>query len=362
VETTGAHAPRREELSISSAFPLGRMTVVDPLSQRRDGLLLDPPTGSTRPRSVISPVMATSPGWCVPVSAETSATAIVIPAEGPSLGVAPSGMWMWRSTSRWKWCEPQLARPSAGVGDRRHRGLLHDLSERAGQLDRAASGYHGDLDLEDLTPDDVQASPVAIPTGRRPSRGRPQVPGWAQQLAEVLHLDADRSPPGVRFGHPRASLRATLASQPVQLADSGLPGVRLHDPIHVVNPDLDSRRIEPVPTKLLRDEEAPGDGALLGIEVPGNPDDLHPIPQRVGDPGEGVRRGDEKHLGKVELELEVVVLEGLVLFGVEHLEKGRGGISVPVAGELVDLVQEEDGVAGASRRMPWRIRPGRLPT
>ena len=41
-------------------------------------------------------------GHACSVSADTSATAMVMPAEGPSLGVAPSGMWMWMSTPSWK--------------------------------------------------------------------------------------------------------------------------------------------------------------------------------------------------------------------------------------------------------------------
>ena len=53
---------------------------------------LTPPTARTRPRSVISPVMATSVRDGVPVRAEISAVAIVIPADGPSFGVAPSGI------------------------------------------------------------------------------------------------------------------------------------------------------------------------------------------------------------------------------------------------------------------------------
>ena len=32
----------------------------------------------------------------MPVSAETIAVAIVTPADGPSLGMAPAGTWMWR--------------------------------------------------------------------------------------------------------------------------------------------------------------------------------------------------------------------------------------------------------------------------
>ena len=56
-----------------------------------------PPTGSTRPRSVISPVMATSERTGIPVSSDTIAVAMVTPAEGPSFGVAPAGTWTWTS-------------------------------------------------------------------------------------------------------------------------------------------------------------------------------------------------------------------------------------------------------------------------
>ena len=51
-----------------------------------------PPIGSTRPRRVISPVMARSARTARPVMAESIAVAIVIPADGPSFGTAPSGM------------------------------------------------------------------------------------------------------------------------------------------------------------------------------------------------------------------------------------------------------------------------------
>ena len=53
--------------------------------------------GSTRPRSVISPVMARSLCTAMPERAETMEVAMATPAEGPSLGVAPSGTWTWMS-------------------------------------------------------------------------------------------------------------------------------------------------------------------------------------------------------------------------------------------------------------------------
>ncbi|MCY1369027.1 hypothetical protein D9M69_560440 [compost metagenome] len=56
-----------------------------------------PPIAVTSPRKVISPVMATSARTGMPVSDDTSAVVIAAPALGPSLGVAPSGTWMWMS-------------------------------------------------------------------------------------------------------------------------------------------------------------------------------------------------------------------------------------------------------------------------
>lgn len=56
-----------------------------------------PPTGSTLPVSVISPVIAMSFLTFLFVSSDTSAVVIVIPADGPSFGIAPAGKWMWMS-------------------------------------------------------------------------------------------------------------------------------------------------------------------------------------------------------------------------------------------------------------------------
>jgi hypothetical protein len=56
-----------------------------------------PPTGSTRPLSVISPVIATSWRTATFRAADRIAVAIVTPADGPSFGIAPAGTWTCRS-------------------------------------------------------------------------------------------------------------------------------------------------------------------------------------------------------------------------------------------------------------------------
>ena len=50
-----------------------------------------PPTPKTRPRKVISPVIAIFGLTGMPVSTEIIAVHIDMPADGPSFGVAPSG-------------------------------------------------------------------------------------------------------------------------------------------------------------------------------------------------------------------------------------------------------------------------------
>ena len=58
---------------------------------------LIPPTGSTLPRSVISPVIAIFERTLRCVKSEAIDVTIVTPADGPSLGIAPSGTWIWIS-------------------------------------------------------------------------------------------------------------------------------------------------------------------------------------------------------------------------------------------------------------------------
>ena len=73
------------------------MTVRIPCRSAAIVFSFSPPMASTRPRMEISPVMAMSRRTVAPVSAETMAVQIVMPAEGPSLGIAPSGKWTWMS-------------------------------------------------------------------------------------------------------------------------------------------------------------------------------------------------------------------------------------------------------------------------
>ena len=82
----------------SLTLSLGIKMVLVPPRCAASAFSLSPPMGSTRPRKVISPVIAMSLRTGTLVSALTIAVAMVTPADGPSLGTAPSATCTCTST------------------------------------------------------------------------------------------------------------------------------------------------------------------------------------------------------------------------------------------------------------------------
>jgi len=77
--------------SKSFSLSFGKITFFKPARWALKVFSFNPPIGKTRPLNVISHVIPTYRFTGRPVKAEISAVAIVIPAEGPSFGTAPSG-------------------------------------------------------------------------------------------------------------------------------------------------------------------------------------------------------------------------------------------------------------------------------
>ena len=97
---------------------------------------------------------------------------------------------------------------------------------------------------------------------------------------------------------------------------------------------------------ICRGKQVPvGDEHLLVVGVSVETDEVHPVEQWRRDRVGHVGRGEEHHLGQIEVDFEVVVAERVVLGGIEDLEQRRGRIARPPAGrELVDLVEQDDRV------------------
>ena len=128
-----ARGRRRGRSSRSASLSRGITMCVIPARTAPRIFSLSPPIGSTRPDSVISPVIATSWRAGRPDSADTIAVAIAMPADGPSFGIAPAGTCTWtsRSNTRSSIAEPVGVRPR--VRPRGARRLLHHVAELAGE-------------------------------------------------------------------------------------------------------------------------------------------------------------------------------------------------------------------------------------
>ena len=174
--------------SRSRSFRLGRISERIPARCAARTFSLIPPTGSTLPRSVISPVMATSLCTGRRVASEASAVMIVTPAEGPSLGMAPSQPHVDGLALEELGIDGERLGMGPHVEDGGLRTLAHDVAEHTGQ-DQALFGARHHRHLHEQH----------IPTGRRPcqTRRNTRVPPYQvprRRLIGRTHAD---------FGHCR---------------------------------------------------------------------------------------------------------------------------------------------------------------
>ena len=285
---------------MSASLSSGAITVFIPARWAASDFSLSPPIGSTWPLSVISPVIATSPRTGA-ADQRGERDRIVTPADGPSLGIAPAGTWMWMS------CSANQSSPSrrdlfpvaAHVGERRLRRLLHRVAELAGDRQLARARHRGRLDEEDVAAGRRPGEPgchagslvrrrCSAKKRRRPSSSRARLAG-DPHLALRLAL-----------GDVAGDLAADRADLALQVADAGLARVLLDDRGQRRVGELDLGGLEAVGLDLARHQVAAGDVELLLQRVAGELDHLHPVPERPGDGVEDVGGGDEHHLGEVE--------------------------------------------------------------
>lgn len=96
--------------------------------------------------------------------------------------------------------------------------------------------------------------------------------------------------------------------------------------------------------EFLRYEVAAGYLHFLLGDISAELNDLHTVEERPRNGVEVVGGGNEHHVREVVVDVEIVVVERLVLFGVEDLEECRCRIAVDgVLRHLVDLVEDERG-------------------
>src|ERR1039458_2858593 len=377
----------RSSLTLTS-FSKGMMTSRTPLRLAASTFSLMPPIGSTWPVSVISPVMARLVRTLRSVSMESSAVAMVMPALGPSLGMAPAGTWMWMSLvlNRSGSMPYLVALPRTQVSAACTDSCMTGPSCPVMMRPLLPPGMRPASMNRTSPPTGVQARATATPGRRagwaawvaRREAGRPGASderdaaarggrgerdghagaggavgdfgiGAVARRAEILldDIGGDDYLLAGAFGDAAGLLAADGADLALQAADAGFAGVAAHDEAHGVVGELDVLFDgEAVLGDLPRDEVAEGDDHLFLFGVAFERDDFHAVAQGVGHGVEDVGGGDEEDLGEVKGNIQVVVAVGEILLGVEDFEEGAGRVAAEIAAQLIDFVEHEDRVVG----------------
>src|SRR6266704_269552 len=186
----------------------GTSTVFTPARAAAVSFSLIPPIGSTRPRSVSSPVIATS--WRAGRwhRSDASAAAIVIPADGPSFGTAPAGTC--RCTSVCVNASSGMPSAAARARSRLHAAWADSFITSPSCPVRVICPFPG-IWIASMNmmspPTGVHASPVATPTsGLRPATSLWTL-GWPAYFSRFfVEILADLARPSTTSS---AALRST---------------------------------------------------------------------------------------------------------------------------------------------------------
>ena len=156
-------------------------------------------------------------------------------------------------------------------------------------------------------------------------------------------------------------LAEELTDALVELTHTALEGIVLDQTVDGALGELHVALPQPDLVERVGDQVSLGDLHLLLRDVAAHLDHLHTVTQGAGDVADVICRGDEECPAEVVVEVEVIVVEGIILLRVEHLEEGAGGVALVVVGELVHLIKDEDGIARAGLKEalddPSRHRP-----
>ena len=235
----------------------------------------------------------------------------------------------------------------AGVGHGQLGALLHDITQTAGDFDLAGaarddSHLHGQHLTPNAGPGQTIGDADSILAG---DKGRLDLFG-AEQRLDRGGGDADL------FLLPGGDLLGAFAQHrcdgALKIAHTGLAGVAVNDGVQCAGRQGHAA-VKAVVFQLLGQQVALGNVELLGAGIAGQLDHIHTVIEGAGDGRGIVGRCDKQHLAQIERDIQIVVLEGAVLLGVQHLKQCAGGVALVIACQLVDLVQQNDRVCGLGR-------------
>jgi len=216
--------------------------------------------------------------------------------------------------------EPQIMGAGAHIGHGCLRRFLHDLTQapRDGQL--ALARDHRNFGFEQFS--------AHIGPGQ--TRGHAQFGlGSGASVAEFLRAKILREILGVdlhrilrlRPDHLDNHLATEAGKLALETPDTSFLGIMANQAQDGIIRAAKAFFRQTVGIAHLRHQVLLGNIELFEFRVARDADDLHPILQGPRDPFKVVGRGHEHHLGKIIVYVEVMIVEGGILFGVEDFEQ-----------------------------------------
>src|SRR3569623_1675866 len=244
--------------------------------------------------------------------------------------------------------DTEQGRTAAYHGHCRLHRLLHHFAELAGGGELALARHHGGLDGEQIAADfgPCQAGDL---THRIVLLGPSVAEAFhAEVFLEVAALDGDLFGLGLEqnFLHHLAAQFGALA---FEITHAGLARVVADDVPDGPFGDVDLILFETVGLDLLRHQIALGDVELFVLGISRDADHFHAVEQRRRNV-EAVGGADEHHVGQIVIHFEIMIVEGVVLLGVQHFQQRGGRIAAEIHGLLVHLVEQEQRIARADVR------------
>mmetsp|Transcript_30561 Transcript_30561/g.88867 ORF Transcript_30561/g.88867 Transcript_30561/m.88867 type:complete len:390 (+) Transcript_30561:511-1680(+) len=242
-------------------------------------------------------------------------------------------------------------------------GLLHDLAQLSRHNQTAAPLHFAGLDEENVAARRVDGETDGNARSGQPVGNAQRVFLVAEYVDQVFLLHADdrlrccccgwrwwfRCRSCVAIGGLQSRPTADGGNASIKLTNAALGRVLADDLLDDLWADLQSGLAvligEPVCVQVVGNEVPLGNPLLLMHRVARDVDDFQSVPESSRHGGERVGRADEEHPGEVVRNSEVVVREFVVLLGVEHFEKGCGGIVQGVAvRQLVNFIEQQHGI------------------
>ena len=172
-----------------------------------------------------------------------------------------------------------------------------------------------------------------------------RVLGHAQIVLQVLFIHAKRLDAAFqRYGRLAAQGADTFLQPP----HTGLSGIMRDDLLQRAVRDLKLSGTQRVLGHLFLHQMVLGDTELLRSGIGTKLNNLHTVKQRRSNGGGIIGSGDKQHLGQIHRKLNIMIGKGIVLLRVQRLQQCGGRVALNVVADLVNLVQQDNGVHTAA--------------